>query len=177
MSRIGRLAIAVPAGASVPVSGQTIKAKGPKGELELVLPEVITPKLENNELTVLPRADLMKAANETIEAAKAKGKRAPTLAESLDANARTQWGTARARAANLVDGVTKGYSKTLELVGVGYRAQKIGTDLKLALGYSHDVIYKAPKGITIASSKPTEIVITGADKQAVRSEEHTSELH
>jgi large subunit ribosomal protein L6 len=167
MSRIGKLAIAVPAGATVSVSGQTIKAKGPKGELELVLPDVITPKLENNELTVLPRADLMKAANETIEAAKAKGKRAPTLAESLDANARTQWGTARARAANLVDGVTKGYSKTLELVGVGYRAQMQGTDLKLALGYSHDVIYKAPKGITLASSKPTEIVITGADKQAV----------
>lgn len=167
MSRIGKLAIAVPAGASVSVSGQTIKAKGPKGELELVLPEVITPKLENNELTVLPRADLLKAANEVIEAAKAKGKRPPTLAESLDANARTQWGTARARAANLVDGVTKGYSKTLELVGVGYRAQMQGTDLKLALGYSHDVVYKAPKGITLASSKPTEIVITGADKQAV----------
>lgn len=167
MSRIGKLAIAVPAGATVSVSGQTIKAKGPKGELELVLPEVITPKLENNELTVLPRADLLKAANEVIEAAKAKGKRPPTLAESLDANARTQWGTARARASNLVDGVTKGYSKTLELVGVGYRAQMQGTDLKLALGYSHDVVYKAPKGITLASSKPTEIVITGADKQAV----------
>ena len=155
------------AGERVSVSGQTIKAKGPKGELELVLPEVITPKFENNELTVMPRSDLMKAANDEIEAVKAKGKRAPTLAETLDANARTQWGTARARAFNLVEGVTKGYSKTLELVGVGYRAQMQGTDLKLALGYSHDVIFKAPKGITIASSKPTEIVITGADKQAV----------
>jgi len=167
MSRIGKLAIAVPAGATVSVSGQTIKAKGPKGELELVLPEVITPKFENGELSVMPRADLLKAANETIEAAKAKGKRPPTLAESLDANARTQWGTARARASNLVDGVTKGYTKTLELVGVGYRAQMQGKDLKLALGYSHDVVYKAPAGITLASSKPTEIVITGADKQAV----------
>ena len=167
MSRIGKLAIPVPAGATVSVSGQTIKAKGPKGELELVLPDVITPKLEGSELSVMPRADLLKAANEAIEAAKAKGRRAPTLAESLDANARTQWGTARARAANLVDGVTKGYSKPLELVGVGYRAQMQGKDLKLALGYSHDVIFKAPEGITISSAKPTEIVITGADKQAV----------
>ena len=167
MSRIGKLAISVPAGVTVSVSGQTIKAKGPKGELSLDLPEVITPKLEGGELSVMPRADLMKAANEVIDAAKAKGKRPPTLAEALDANARTQWGTARARASNLVDGVTKGYSKTLELVGVGYRAQMQGTDLKLALGYSHDVIFKAPKGITIASAKPTEIVITGADKQAV----------
>lgn len=167
MSRIGKLAIPVPAGATVSVSGQTIKAKGPKGELVLVLPDVITPKLEGGELSVMPRADLLKAANEAIEAAKAKGKRAPTLAESLDANARTQWGTARARASNLVDGVTKGYSKTLELVGVGYRAQMQGKDLKLALGYSHDVIFKAPEGITISSAKPTEIVITGADKQAV----------
>jgi len=167
MSRIGKLAISVPAGVTVSVSGQTIKAKGPKGELSLDLPEVITPKLEGGELSVMPRADLMKAANDVIEAAKAKGKRPPTLAEALDPNARTQWGTARARASNLVDGVTKGYSKTLELVGVGYRAQMQGTDLKLALGYSHDVIFKAPKGITIASAKPTEIVITGADKQAV----------
>jgi large subunit ribosomal protein L6 len=167
MSRIGKLAISVPAGVTVSVSGQTIKAKGPKGELSLDLPEVITPKLEGGELSVMPRADLMKAANDLIEAAKAKGKRPPTLAEALDPNARTQWGTARARASNLVDGVTKGYSKTLELVGVGYRAQMQGTDLKLALGYSHDVIFKAPKGITIASAKPTEIVITGADKQAV----------
>jgi large subunit ribosomal protein L6 len=167
MSRIGKLAISVPAGATVSVSGQTIKAKGPKGELTLVLPDVITPTLDKTELSVLPRADLLKAANESIEAAKAKGKRPPTLAEALDANARTQWGTARACAANLVHGVTTGYSKTLELVGVGYRAQMQGKDLKLALGYSHEVIFKAPPGITLASSKPTEIVITGADKQAV----------
>ncbi|MBY9066729.1 50S ribosomal protein L6 [Hyphomonas sp. WL0036] len=167
MSRIGKLAISVPAGASVTVTGQTIKAKGPKGELELVLPEVITPKFENNELTVAPRADLMQAANDTIEAAKAKGKRPPTLAQSLSPDARTQWGTARARASNMVEGVTKGYSKTLELVGVGYRAQMQGVDLKLALGYSHDVVYKAPQGIKIEAPKPTEIVISGADKQTV----------
>lgn len=167
MSRIGKLAIPVPAGATVTVAGQMIKAKGPKGELELVLPEVIKPKFENNELSVSPRDDLMKAANDAIEAAKAKGKRAPTLAESLDPNARTQWGTARARAFNLVEGVTKGYSKTLELVGVGYRAQMQGNDLKLALGYSHDVIYKAPAGIKLEAPKPTEIIVSGADKQVV----------
>ncbi len=167
MSRIGKLGVPVPAGTTVTVSGQTVKVKGAKGELQLVLPDVITPTLANNEVSVLPRADLMKAANDAIEAAKAKGKRAPTLAETLDANARMQWGTARACVANMVEGVSKGYSKTLELVGVGYRAQMQGTDLKLALGYSHDVIYKAPKGITLASSKPTEIVVSGADKQAV----------
>lgn len=167
MSRIGKLAISVPAGATVTVTGQMIKAKGPKGELELVLPEVITPKLENNELTVAPREDLLKAANDTIEAATAKGKRPPTLAQSLTQEARTQWGTARARAFNIVEGVTNGYSKTLELVGVGYRAQMQGNDLKLALGYSHDVIYKAPPGIKLEAPKPTEIIISGADKQTV----------
>ncbi|MFN7056335.1 50S ribosomal protein L6 [Hyphomonas sp.] len=167
MSRIGKLAIPVPAGATVSVAGQTVKAKGPKGELEFVLPDVITPKFEDNSLSVTPREDLMKAANDVIESAKAKGKRPPTLAEALDPVARTQWGTARARAANLVEGVTKGYSKTLELVGVGYRAQMQGTDLKLALGYSHDVIYKAPAGIKLEAPKPTEIIISGADKQAV----------
>lgn len=167
MSRIGKLAIQVPAGATVTVAGQTIRAKGPKGELELVLPDVITPRLENNELSVSPRSDLMKAATDAIEAAAARGRRPPTLAEALDPNARTQWGTARARAANIVEGVTKGYSKTLELVGVGYRAQMQGTDLKLALGYSHDVIYKAPQGIRFESPKPTEIIISGADKQVV----------
>lgn len=167
MSRIGKLAIPVPAGTTVTVSGQTIKVKGPKGELELAVPEVITPKLDGSELSVMPRADLTKAANDAIEAAKSKGKRPPTFAQSLSPDARTQWGTVRARAANMVEGVTKGYSKTLELVGVGYRAQMQGTDLKLALGYSHDVIYKAPKGIKLEAPKPTEIIVSGADKQAV----------
>lgn len=167
MSRIGKLAIPVPAGATVTIAGQTIKAKGPLGELELVLPEVITPKLEDNALSVKPREDLVKAANEAIEAAKAKGKRPPTFAQALPTEARTQWGTARTRAFNLVEGVSKGYSKTLELVGVGYRAQMQGADLKLALGYSHDVIYKAPKGIKLEAPKPTEVIISGPDKQVV----------
>ncbi|MEH6489728.1 MAG: 50S ribosomal protein L6 [Hyphomonas oceanitis] len=129
--------------------------------------EVITPKFENGELSVMPRADLVKAAEDRIAQEKARGRRLPTFAEALDSTARTQWGTARARAANMVQGVSEGYTKSLELVGVGYRAQMQGNDLKLALGFSHDVVYKAPQGITLASSKPTEVVITGADKQSV----------
>jgi large subunit ribosomal protein L6 len=167
MSRIGKLPITVPAGTTVTVDGQTIKAKGPKGELTLTVAEVITPKLEGSELTLTPRDDIMKAANARIEAETARGKRPPTLAQALDPVARTQWGTARARASNLVEGVSKGYERTLELVGVGYRAQMQGKDVKLALGFSHDVVYAAPEGITLASSKPTEIVISGADKQVV----------
>ena len=77
------------------------------------------------------------------------------------------WGTMRARAQNMVIGVTEGYEKELELVGVGYRAQMQGSDLKLSLGFSHDVIHKAPEGISFSSSKPTEVKIAGADKQAV----------
>ncbi|MCA8900203.1 MAG: 50S ribosomal protein L6, partial [Hyphomonas sp.] len=167
MSRIGKLPITVPAGTTVTVDGQTIKAKGPKGELSLTVVDVVTPKLEGSELTVEPRADIMQAAEAAIETAKARGKRPPTLAQALDPVARTQWGTARARAANMVEGVSKGYERTLELVGVGYRAQMQGKDVKLALGFSHDVVYAAPEGITLASSKPTEIVVSGADKQVV----------
>ena len=159
MSRIGKLPIEVPNGTTVSVEGQTIKAKGSKGELSLVLSELITPKLENNELTVSPREDLVQAANDRIEAEKARGRRLPTFAEALDSKARTQWGTARARAANMVEGVSNGYSKTLELVGVGYRAQMQGADLKLALGFSHDVIFKAPDGIKLEAPKPTEIIV------------------
>ena len=167
MSRIGKLPIEIPAGTTVTVEGQTIKAKGPKGELSLTIAEVITPKLEGNELTVTPRDDMMKAANDRIEAEKARGKRPPTLAQALDPVARTQWGTARSRAANMIEGVSKGYEKTLELVGVGYRAQMQGNDLKLALGLSHDVIYKAPDGIKLEAPKPTEVIVSGADKQTV----------
>ncbi|MEZ5945281.1 MAG: 50S ribosomal protein L6 [Hyphomonas sp.] len=167
MSRIGKLPITVPNGTTLSVDGQTIKAKGPKGELSMTVAEVITPKLEGGELTLTPRADIMAAAEAAIETAKARGKRPPTLAQALDPVARTQWGTARARIANMVEGVSKGYERTLELVGVGYRAQMQGKDVKLALGFSHDVVYAAPEGITLASSKPTEIVVSGADKQVV----------
>ncbi|WP_373005477.1 50S ribosomal protein L6 [Hyphomonas sp.] len=167
MSRIGKLAIPVPNGTTVSVNGQTITAKGPKGEMTFTVAEVITPKFENNELSLMPRADMVKTAEDKIATEKSRGRRLPTFAEALDSTARTQWGTARARAANMVQGVSEGFTKSLELVGVGYRAQMQGSDLKLALGFSHDVIYKAPQGISLASSKPTEVVITGADKQSV----------
>ncbi len=167
MSRIGKLPIAVPNGTTVTVEGQTIKAKGSKGEMSLVLSELITPKLEDNELTVMPREDLVKAARARIKLEEERGRRLPTFAEALDPKARTQWGTSRARASNMIEGVTNGYSKTLELVGVGYRAQMQGNDLKLALGLSHDVIYKAPDGIKLEAPKPTEVIVSGADKQTV----------
>ena len=167
MSRIGKLPIPVPSGATVTVKGQTIEAKGAKGTQTLVVSELITPELNDNELVLKPRADLHKAAEDKIAEIKAKGKKMITYSQALDGPARAQWGTSRARAANMIVGVTEGYSKTLELVGVGYRAQMQGKDLKLSLGFSHDVIYKAPQGIDIKCEKPTEVVVSGADKQAV----------
>ena len=167
MSRIGKLPISVPAGTTVSVNGQTLEAKGPKGQLSMQLPETIVAKLEGAELTINPRDDLVKAANEKIRLNDEKGRKKMTFAQALDASARTMWGTSRANAANLVEGAANGFSKTLELVGVGYRAQMQGKDLKLALGFSHDVIHKAPEGIEIKVAKPTEVEVIGADKQTV----------
>lgn len=167
MSRIGKLPISVPAGTTVSVNGQTLEAKGPKGQLSMQLPETIVAKLEGAELTINPRDDLVKAANEKIHLNDEKGRKKMTFAQALDASARTMWGTSRANAANLVEGAANGFSKTLELVGVGYRAQMQGKDLKLALGFSHDVIHKAPEGIEIKVAKPTEVEVIGADKQTV----------
>ncbi len=167
MSRIGKLPITVPSGTNVTLEGQLLKAKGPKGELSLELPEVISATLEGTELSINPRRDLVDAANEKIRINDEKGRKKMTFAQALDPSARTLWGTARANAANLVQGAANGFSKTLELVGVGYRAQMQGSDLKLALGFSHDVIYTAPAGIEIKCAKPTEIEISGADKQVV----------
>jgi large subunit ribosomal protein L6 len=167
MSRIGKLPIPVPSGTTVTIDGQTISAKGKNGEMSLTLSELITPSLNDNEVSVLPRAELVQAAEKKIAEEKERGRRLPTFAEALDRSARTQWGTSRARVANMVEGVSEGFSKTLELHGVGYRAQMQGNDLKLSLGLSHEVIYKAPDGIKISSSKPTEVIIEGADKQSV----------
>ncbi|MCR9080248.1 MAG: 50S ribosomal protein L6 [Hyphomonadaceae bacterium] len=167
MSRIGKLPISVPSGTTVTVEGQLLKAKGPKGELSMQLPDVISAELEGAELRITPRDDLVKAANEKIRLNDEKGRKKMTFAQALDPSARTLWGTSRSNAANLVQGAAEGFKKTLELVGVGYRAQMQGKDLKLALGFSHDVIYKAPEGIDIKCAKPTEIEIMGADKQTV----------
>ena len=167
MSRIGKLPIAVPTGTTVTVDGRVLRAKGPKGELSLELPEVISAELEGAELRISPREDIVSAANEKMRVNDEKGRRKMTFAQALDPSARTLWGTSRSNAANLVQGAAEGFTKTLELVGVGYRAQMQGRDLKLALGFSHDVVYKAPDGIEIKCAKPTEIEISGADKQVV----------
>lgn len=167
MSRIGKLPISVPSSTTVTIEGQLLKAKGPKGELTIELPDVMSAELEGAELRINPRDDIVKAAIEKIRINDEKGRKKMTFAQALDPSARTLWGTSRSNAANLVQGAAEGFKKTLELVGVGYRAQMQGKDLKLALGFSHDVIYKAPDGIEIKCAKPTEIEISGADKQSV----------
>lgn len=167
MSRIGKLPITVPNGTTVTIDGGKLSAKGPKGELSMQLPENIVATLDGSELSINPRPDLVDAANEKIRINDEKGRKKMTFAAALDTGARTMWGTSRANAANLVQGVSEGFTKTLELVGVGYRAQMQGSDIKLALGFSHDIVHKAPQGVTFSSSKPTEVVISGADKQVV----------
>jgi len=141
MSRIGKKAVAVPAGVTANVTGQTVKIKGPKGALEAVLPDDVSVKLEGGQIKVDPR-------NETKRA-------------------RSQWGTSRTLVANLIAGVTKGFQERLEINGVGYRAAVQGKNLQLALGYSHDINYPIPEGIAIATPRPVEIVITGSDRQKV----------
>ena len=141
MSRIGTKPVTIPSGVSASVEGQTIKVKGPKGQLQFVVHDDVAVKLDNNVVTVTPRVETNRA--------------------------RAQYGTARAQIANLVAGVTKGFEKKLEITGVGYRAAMQGKNLQLALGYSHDVIYTIPEGITITVPKPTEITVTGSDIQRV----------
>jgi len=141
MSRIGKKAVAIPSGVTASVDGQTVKIKGPKGALELVLPGDVSAKMEKGAIQVDPR-------NETKRA-------------------RSMWGTSRTLVSNLVTGVTKGFERKLEINGVGYRAAVQGKNLQIALGYSHDVIYPIPAGIAIVTPKPTEVVITGIDRQKV----------
>jgi len=141
MSRIGKKAVAIPSGITANVEGQTVKVKGPKGALSVVLPDEVAVKLDGGQIKVDPR-------NETKRA-------------------RSQWGTSRTLIANLIAGVTKGFEERLEINGVGYRAAVQGKNLQLALGYSHDVVYPIPEGITIATPRPVEIVVTGSDRQKV----------
>ncbi|NJL06893.1 MAG: 50S ribosomal protein L6 [Methylacidiphilales bacterium] len=141
MSRIGKKAVAVPSGVTASVDGQAVKVKGPKGELKAVLVDEVEVLLEGDQIKVSPRADTQRH--------------------------RAMWGLSRTLVNNLVVGVTKGYENKLEITGVGYRAAVQGKNLQLALGYSHDVIYPIPDGIQIVTPKPTEIVISGIDKQKV----------
>jgi len=141
MSRVGKKPVAVPSGVTANVDGQTVRMKGAKGELSFVVPEEVLVAMDNGAVTVDPRDE--------------------------SKTARAKWGMSRAQVQNLVDGVTKGFEKRLEINGVGYRAQIAGKMLKLSLGYSHDVDYEIPAGVTITAPKPTEIVVAGIDKQKV----------
>jgi len=141
MSRIGKRPVSVPSGVTANVEGQTVKVKGPKGALSVVVHDDVSVKMDKAGIQLDPR-------NET--------KRARSL-----------WGTQRSLVSNLMSGVTKGFEEKLEITGVGYRAAVQGKTLQLQLGFSHDVNYPIPEGIAIATPKPTEIVITGIDKQKV----------
>ena len=141
MSRIGKKPVQVPSGVTASVEGQTVKAKGPKGELSFVANDEVLVKMEDGAVVVTPMDD--------------------------SKNARSKWGISRTMVENIMLGVSKGYERKLEINGVGYRATMQGKNLQLALGYSHDVIYQTPEGISIACPKPTEIIISGIDKQRV----------
>jgi large subunit ribosomal protein L6 len=141
MSRIGKKPVPLPQGVTATVDGQTVTAKGPKGELKFVVNDEVLVKMENGEIAVQPR-DQTKVS-------------------------RSKWGMSRTQIVNIIEGVRQGFEKRLEISGVGYRAALQGKNLQLALGFSHDVVYQTPEGITITVPKPTEIVIAGIDKQAV----------
>lgn len=141
MSRIGKKPVSVPGGVTAAVNGQEVKIKGPKGELKHVLADAMVAKLDQGEIALAMREDTKEA--------------------------RALWGMSRTLVSNLIAGVTEGFSKRLEITGVGYRAAVQGSNLQLQLGYSHDIAYPIPQGIQIACPKPTEIVITGIDKQKV----------
>ena len=141
MSRIGKKPVTIPGGVTARVNGQEVAMKGPKGELKHVLVDALVAKLENNELEVAMREDTREA--------------------------RAMWGMSRTMVANLITGVTEGFTKKLEITGVGYRAAVQGQNVQLQLGYSHDVVHPIPQDIQVVCPKPTEIVITGIDKQKV----------
>ncbi|GEO87174.1 MULTISPECIES: 50S ribosomal protein L6 [Alphaproteobacteria] len=141
MSRIGKKPVPVPAGITATVDGQKVTAKGPKGELFFVANDEISVALEDNAVVVQPR--------------------------SATKDARSKWGMSRTMVENIFKGVKDGFERKLEINGVGYRASLQGKNLQLALGFSHDVVYETPAGITIAVPKPTEIIVSGINKQQV----------
>ncbi|MCA0272299.1 MAG: 50S ribosomal protein L6 [Proteobacteria bacterium] len=141
MSRIGKKPVSVPSGVTASVSGQTVEVKGPKGALSFTATDDVTLTLDEGQVSVKPRGTSKRA--------------------------RQQWGMARSMVANLVEGVTKGFRKELEINGVGYRAAMQGSVLKLSLGYSHEVNFEVPKGVTVTTPKQTEIIIEGIDPQLV----------
>jgi large subunit ribosomal protein L6 len=141
MSRIGKKPVLLPEGVSATVSGQTVEVKGPKGTRSFQATDDVTITLEENGVVVKPRGSSKRA--------------------------RQQWGMTRTMVANLTTGVTTGFKKELEINGVGYRANMQGKTLKLSLGYSHDVNFEVPEGVTVTAAKPTEITVEGIDQQLV----------
>jgi large subunit ribosomal protein L6 len=141
MSRIGKKPVPVPAGVTAAIEGKTLSVKGPKGTLSIGLADEVTYSVDDGAISVQP-------ANSTKRA-------------------RSFWGMQRTLVQNLITGVTEGFSKTLQITGVGYRANVQGKNLKLQLGYSHDVDYAIPEGITIATPDQTTVNISGIDKQKV----------
>ena len=141
MSRIGKKPVELPSGVSASVSGQTVEVKGPKGTRHFTATDDVTLKVEGDTITVTPRGTSKRA--------------------------RQQWGMARSMVDNLVHGVTTGFRKELEIQGVGYRAAITGSTLKLSLGYSHEVNFQVPQGVTVTAPKQTEIVVEGIDQQLV----------
>ena len=141
MSRIGKRPVDLPGGVTATVSGQTIEVKGPKGTRSFTATDDVTIAVDDGAVTVKPRG--------------------------LSKRARQQWGLSRTQVANLVTGVTSGFKREMEINGVGYRAAVQGKVLKLQLGYSHDVDFAIPEGVTITTPKPTEIVVEGIDQQVV----------
>lgn len=141
MSRIGKNAVTLPDGVTVNIAGQEVTAKGKLGQLSVTLNEAVLAELDGNQVWVKPRDD---------------SKRSQTM-----------WGLSRTLVNNLVTGVSEGFSVRLEINGVGYRAAVQGNNLNLQLGFSHDINFPIPDGITVKCSRPTMIEISGADRQKV----------
>jgi large subunit ribosomal protein L6 len=141
MSRIGKRPVPLPKGVEATVSGQTVSVKGPKGARSFTATDDVTIAVEDGAISVTPRG--------------------------ASKRARQQWGMSRTQVANLVTGVTDGFKKELEITGVGYRAAVQGKTLKLQLGYSHDVDFAIPDGVSIATPRPTAITVEGIDQQLV----------
>jgi large subunit ribosomal protein L6 len=141
MSRVGKYPVPVPAGVQVALQGRTVVAKGKLGELKLDLTDSVDVEIANNEVAVKPRGE--------------------------DRRSRTMWGTTRSLINGMVVGVSAGFTKSMEITGTGYRAAVQGKDLILNLGYSHEVRYPIPQGITIVCERPTAVKVSGADKRQV----------
>lgn len=141
MSRVGKYPVEIPAGVTVAIAGNVVTAKGKLGEQKLTLTELVDVTVDGNKVSVSPK--------------------------TKEAQARMMWGTTRANIANMVKGVSQGYSKTLEITGTGYRAAVQGKNLVVNLGFSHDVTYPIPEGIKVTCEKPTSIKVEGVDKRQV----------